>query len=114
MTSSGTAGQPWTSDVDCHDGVPGLCGEVPDGSVAHYPGVVDQNVDSPPFIERTFDHGLCVGFIDNVAVVRDSRPTSLGDRRDSEICVLAGTFTVYRSPKSLTTTRAPYSANCKA
>src|ERR1700733_2155847 len=61
MTGSSAAGQPWTSDVNSHDGVPGLCREVPDAPIAHDSGVVDQNVDATPFVERPFDHCLCVG-----------------------------------------------------
>ena len=71
MASRGAAGEPRSSDMHCHHGVPCLCREIPDDPVAYDPGVVDQDVEPTPFVERTLDHCLGVGFVDNVAVVRD-------------------------------------------
>ena len=67
--------------------------EIPNGSVAHDPGVVDQNVEPPPFVDRSFDHRFGVGFVGHVAIVRNGHAPARGDQLDCEVCVLAGTFT---------------------
>src|SRR5208283_4705331 len=99
MTSCGTAGQPRPSDVDSHDGVPGLCREIPNGSVANDSGVVDKDVEAPPFADGPLDHCLSIGFVGNIAVVRNGGSPACTDQFDGQVRVLAGTLTRHRTPQ---------------
>ena len=67
--------------------------EIPNDSVAHNAGVVDQNVEAAPFADRSFDHRFCVVLIGHVAIVRKGCAPACGDQLDCEVCVLAGTLT---------------------
>src|ERR1700722_5835907 len=99
MTSCRAAGQPGAPDVDRHDSVPPLRGEIPNGPVAPDAGVVDQDVEAAPFPDGSFDQRSGVTLISHVAIVRNGFAPARRNQFDCEVCVLAGTFTGDRTPQ---------------
>ena len=69
------------------DGVEVLFGHVPDGGVAHDPGIVHQDVEPAVGVDGLLDHGAGILEAGDVAVVGRGLAAALGDDVHGEVGV---------------------------
>ena len=95
--------------------VPLVLGRVDEHPVAHEAGVVDQHVEAAERLDRLRDHRLGVLEVGHVGTVRDRPAAHRLDLGDHLVGGLSRAFSpASETPKSLTTTVAPWRASSSA
>src|SRR4051812_4105313 len=92
------AGQPRAAHVHAHDRIEVVRIHVPDHAVAHDAGVVHEDVEPAPRVDRLLHHLPGRVVVGHVGVVGDRLAAPLLDDLDCEVGVAARALTAHRSP----------------